>query len=201
MDTQFKWFLSSSSLILLVSLSLRSHFSLCQIGIFLLTEILPILFSLKEKNLHALAENPPVPVTALVNTNQPSTITPRPNQNVQVFNVHDMNSRYSFSGSEDISGMVWLENNAGGGALYNSTSQQSDHQLQSITSPTQISRGRVSLSDPYPPPPTSPNFHTWNRKSYPASNHLSNDLASPRSSVTSEHSPRVAGGWFWWLGI
>lgn len=107
-----------------------------------------------------------------------------------------MNSRYSFTGSEDISGMVWLDTNPGGGALYNP-----DHQISSIASPAQVSRGRISLSDPYPPPPTSPNFHNWNRKSHVASSHLSNDLVSPRSSVTSEHSPRIAGGWLWWLGL
>ena len=109
-----------------------------------------------------------------------------------------MNSRYSFSGSEDISGMVWLDNNPGGGPLYNPPA--SDHQLSSLVSPIQNLKGRVSLSDPYPPP-ASPNIHNWSRKSNTLSNHLSNDLLSPRSSVTSEHSPRVAGGWFWWLGI
>lgn len=110
-----------------------------------------------------------------------------------------MNSRYSFSGSEDISGMVWLDNNPGGGTLYNPNI--SEHQMSSIASPSQV-RGRISLSDPFPPPPTSPNFQNWNRKSQAApSNHMNSELTSPRSSVTSEHSPRIAGGWLWWLGL
>lgn len=87
--------------------------------------------------------------------------------------------------------MIWLDSQAAGGSV--------------LPDPLQ-SGGRVSLSDPFPPPPMSPNFHQMKRGQPRASTDIGSpsgaaSLISPRSSVTSEHSPRVAGGWLWWLGI
>jgi hypothetical protein len=94
--------------------------------------------------------------------------------------------------------MIWLESQPGGGSLHQST-------LPEFTQTSRHSRGVISLSDPFPPP-ASPNIHQWSKKNQ---SRYSSDLGSPpggslispRSSVTSEHSPRVAGGWLWWLGI
>jgi hypothetical protein len=165
-----------------------------QICIFLLTEVLPIIFSLTDQNLSALSDSPPLQLQV---TQQPRLNGAPTRQGGQVLHPHDF-TRYSFSGSEDISNMIWLESQpgAGGGALPLDPSGSS------------LSRGRVSLSDPYPPPPNalSPNIHQWKRAQSRFSADLGSppggsSLISPRSSVTSEHSPRVAGGWLWWLGI
>ena len=49
-----------------------------------MTEILPIVFSLKEENLYALAESTQIQVASTLNPIQ-STAIPRPNQNVVLF--------------------------------------------------------------------------------------------------------------------
>lgn len=177
-------------------------YSIQMICIFIFTEILPIAISLKDENLHALTEaslsSQPSQLPQAQRQIIPPMAAARINPNMQLLNPHDVNTRYSFTGSEDLSNTIWMDSYAGGGALYN-------QELQSAA------KVRVSLSDPFPPP--SPN---WTRKSIATQSRHSigsiqprgsgdhgslASLISPRSSVTSEHPPRFAGGWLWWLGL
>lgn len=97
--------------------------------------------------------------------------------------------------------MIWLESQPGGGSLYTSNQSVNESTI------SQQSKGRISLADPYPPPMASPNMHQWTRRSHSrysgdvGSPSGGSSLLSPRSSTTSEHSPRILGGWLWWLGI